>query len=273
MDLTYANKGFTFLFLLFTATFSFAQVGVGTITPDGALDLNSDSGTNSYGLVLPRVALTRTDSASPIVDPNTGNPIAALNVGTVVYNTATTNFGRESVYPGIYMWDGDEWINEFPKKHAEIFEQNSNITLRTVTTGGYQDIAALTAQTFTPRYTGTYKVEVSVNWGSGTVEDLGPGINIAAQKGNFKFTFDGVDRLIPLQTWSAKFGGGTVYFLIWEQATVIYYLDLVANTNYNFSLSFDQTISDGFIDGGDANDGRGWLGYDIPCTVEFVYID
>lgn len=252
----------------FAVSVSNAQVGIGTVTPKGVLDLNDDSGTNKYGLVLPRVSLSRTDLASPVLNPQGGNPA----IGTVVYNTTTTNFGSESVYPGIYMWDGIDWINEFPKKNAEIFKQTGP-SLRTVTTGSYQDIPNLVGRTFTPAYTGTYKVEVSVNWGGGYVLLSGSGTDVAVMSGNFKFTLDGVDKLIPAHTWSGKHGGGTQYYDIWEQSTIVIYKELVANTPYTFSLGFDQTVANGFEDNGNSGNGMGWLGGDIPCTVEFVFLD
>lgn len=264
----------TCIILVFSVSASIAQVGIGTVTPEGVLDLNDDSGTNKYGLVLPRVALTRTDLATPIVDPDPGAAIGTLPVGTVVYNTVTTSFGDYSVYPGIYMWDGVDWINEFPKKNAEIFKQDNSLgALRTVTTGSYQNIPGLINRTFTPAYSGTYKIEVSVNWGGGYVLNSGFGTDVAVMSGIFKFTFDGVDELIPAHTWSGRHGGGTQYYDIWEQSTMVIYKELVANTPYTLSLSFDQTVADGFEDNGNTNTGRGWLGGDIPCTVEFVYLD
>lgn len=264
----------TCIVMVFAVSASHAQVGIGTVTPEGVLDLNDDSGTNKYGLVLPRVALSRTDLATPVVDPDPLAVPGTLPVGTVVYNTTTTNFGSTSVYPGIYMWDGIDWINEFPKKNAEIFKQdNSGGALRTITSAGYQDIPGLIARTFTPAYTGTYKIEVSVNWGGGYATDSGSGIDVAVMTGVFKFTVDGVDKLIPAHTWSGRHGGGTKYYDIWEQSTVVIYKDLVANTPYTFSLRFDQTIADGFENTGNSGNGMGWLGGDIPCTVEFVFLD
>jgi len=267
--------------LFLSISLSTAQVGIGTVTPDGVLDLNSDveknvpMGTNTYGLVLPRVVLSRTDVAT-IVDPATSAPLDASHVGTVVYNTVTTSFGRNSVYPGIYMWDGIEWINEFPKKDAAIYKQdNSAGALRTITNfaGNYQNIPGLLNQTFTPTYSGTYKIELSMNWGGGQVDNLGTGTDVAVMTGNFNFTFDGVDELFPAHTWSGRHGGGTNYYDIWEQFTVVRYQELVAGTDYLFSLRFDQTVADGFIDGGNTVAGRGWLGGDIPCTIEFVFLD
>ncbi len=275
MALKYISKVLiTCIVMGFSISASIAQVGIGTVTPEGVLDLNDDSGTNKYGLVLPRVALSRTDVAPPIVDPDPTAAPGTLPVGTVVYNTVTTNFGGYSVYPGIYMWDGVDWINEFPKKNAEIFKQdNSGGALRTVTTGSYQNILGLLNRTFTPAYSGTYKIEVSVNWGGGYVLNSGFGTDVAVMTGVFKFTFDGVDEFIPAHTWSGRHGGGTQYYDIWEQSTVVYYKELVANTPYSLSLRFDQTVADGFEDNGNTNTGRGWLGGDIPCTVEFVFLD
>jgi len=278
------NSFILFLIIGFTFSLSHAQVGIGTVTPDGVLDLNDDSGTNTYGLVLPRVALSRTDLATPIVDPDPAATAGTLPIGTVVYNTVTTSFGSNSVYPGIYMWDGVDWINEFPKKDAEIFKQTKvgGNTLRTTTTGGYIDLPNLVNRTFTPAYSGTYKIEVSVNWGGGVVDNLGIGTDVAVMTGVFKFEFGSdPDELFPAHTWSARHGSGTNYYDIWEQTTVVIYKDLVANIPYTFSLKFDQTIAAGFQDNGnkvgtpaeDAVDGRGWLGGDIPCTVEFVFLD
>ncbi len=271
-------RNILFLAFLMFSLVSLGQVGIGTIAPDGVLDLNSDaekdlSGTNNYGLVLPRVALTRTDVAAPVVNPdNVADPIP---IGTVVYNTNTSSNGEFSVYPGIYMWDGVDWINEFPKKNAQIFEQdNSSGALRTITTGSYQNIPGLTNSVFTPTYTGTYKIEISVNWGSGQIALVSGQTGVTVQKGIFKFAFDSdPDELIPAYSWAARHGSGTQYYDIWEQTTTVMYKELVAGTNYTFSLSFDQTSSPGIIDNGNTLAGRGWLGGDIPCTVEFVYLD
>lgn len=74
-----------------------AQVGVGTTNPNAssALDIVS----NERGLLVPRIALTQTSVAAPVVSPASS---------LLVFNTATAN----DVVPGFYYWSGSEnkWI-------------------------------------------------------------------------------------------------------------------------------------------------------------------
>lgn len=74
---------------------NFAQVGIGTTTPDAdaALDITSATG----GVLLPRVALTITTSPAPL---------SADVAGMIVYNTATAG----DVTPGFYYNDGAVWV-------------------------------------------------------------------------------------------------------------------------------------------------------------------
>lgn len=53
------------------------------------------------GLLIPRVALTATNSAVPIVAPATS---------LLVYNTATAGVVPNNVAPGFYQWDGLVWV-------------------------------------------------------------------------------------------------------------------------------------------------------------------
>jgi hypothetical protein len=67
-----------------------------THTPDASAALDIYSTTR--GLLIPRIALTSTTSASPV-----SSPIASM----MVYNTATTG----DVTPGYYFWDGSsKWL-------------------------------------------------------------------------------------------------------------------------------------------------------------------
>jgi len=54
----------------------------------------------SKGLLIPRVALTATNSASPV-----SSPLTSL----LVYNTATAGSGSTAVTPGFYYWNGASW--------------------------------------------------------------------------------------------------------------------------------------------------------------------
>lgn len=53
------------------------------------------------GLLVPRVALTATNAASPVSAPATS---------LLVYNTATAGAVPNNVTPGYYYWDGAQWI-------------------------------------------------------------------------------------------------------------------------------------------------------------------
>lgn len=86
----------------FSVSLAHSQVGIGTTTPTGALDISS----TIYGFIPPRVALTSTTVAAPVLNPQTG----ALVSGTIVWNTATAGTSPNNVAPGLYYWDGTKWI-------------------------------------------------------------------------------------------------------------------------------------------------------------------
>ena len=85
------------LFLIFYAIYSNAQVGIGTTTPNGALDVTSVND----GLLIPRVALTATNAIAPLTAPTTSE---------LVYNTATAGIIPNNVTPGYYYWSGTAWV-------------------------------------------------------------------------------------------------------------------------------------------------------------------
>jgi hypothetical protein len=89
------------LIFLFNST-NYAQVGLGTTTPRGALDINS----STTGLVPPRVALTSTIVEAPVINPQGGSLVS----GTTVWNTATAGASPNNVAPGLYFWNGTRWI-------------------------------------------------------------------------------------------------------------------------------------------------------------------
>jgi hypothetical protein len=78
------------------------NVGIGTATPDPSARLHIED--NARGLLIPRVALTATNSAAPV----TTTPATGL----LVYNTNTAGTGATAVTPGFYYWDGNlnQWV-------------------------------------------------------------------------------------------------------------------------------------------------------------------
>ena len=84
--------------LLFLSGLAFAQVGIGTTSPNAFLDINS----TTNGILIPRVTLTSKTVSAPVVNPSGG----VLINGTLVFNTSTTALGtNDDVIPGFYFWD------------------------------------------------------------------------------------------------------------------------------------------------------------------------
>lgn len=75
----------------------FSQVKIGenpkSINADAVLDIES----SNKGILLPRIALNSTTSASPLKN---------FTSGMIVYNTSTVN----DLTPGLYYSDGTKWI-------------------------------------------------------------------------------------------------------------------------------------------------------------------
>lgn len=96
-------NGFLIALFFCFSTQIFAQVGVGTTTPRGALDISS----SDQGFIPPQVALTALNVAAPVVNPQGG----ALTPGTTVWNTNTAGAIPNNVSPGMYYWDGTRWVS------------------------------------------------------------------------------------------------------------------------------------------------------------------
>jgi len=82
---------------------SFSQVGIGTTTPRGALDISS----TTQGIVPPAVALTNINIQAPVINPQGG----VIPAGTFVWNTNTAGSIPTNVSPGLYYWNGTRWIS------------------------------------------------------------------------------------------------------------------------------------------------------------------
>ena len=88
-------KSIIFFTLIYSGV-SNAQVGIGTTTPQGALDITSVND----GLLVPRISLTATNVAT-VTTPTTSE---------IVYNTNTSAVGPNQVTPGFYYWNGALWV-------------------------------------------------------------------------------------------------------------------------------------------------------------------
>lgn len=93
------SKQFIFLCgLLWFSVQGNAQVGINTDDPKAALDVVADDS----GILIPRVPLTAKNIALPVVAPI---------ISELIYNTATSGAGSNSVSPGFYYWNGNNWVS------------------------------------------------------------------------------------------------------------------------------------------------------------------
>ncbi len=76
------------------------NIGVNTTGAVPNASAGLDISFTDKGLLIPRVALTATNVAAPVVAPATS---------LLVYNTATVG-GANAVSPGFYYWDGTIWV-------------------------------------------------------------------------------------------------------------------------------------------------------------------
>lgn len=256
--------------LLLLANVAYSQVGIGTTSPKGLLDIDS----NIYGVAFPTAALTATNVAAPVVNPQGG----VLAVGTTVYNTNTFSSGPNEVEPGIYAWDGTVWVIHFEKREQVFHEQTSE--LRPSSSLGFQAIpglAPLDLKTFTAKYSGIYRIELRINYGGGAVVNNGD-VNVTMAEGDFRFIFDGNPEILNIKSFSTyndHISGGRQYENAMVQTTKVFYVNLVQGSTYSFSLEFDQYTDAVLQSGGNlflTDDGRGYIGTDLPCYVEFIYL-
>jgi hypothetical protein len=256
------------LFIVINFSISYGQVAIGTTSPKGMLDLQNNT---TMGLIYPRVALTATNVATPVLNPNGGN----LVEGTVVYNTSYTTNGANDVYPGIYAWDGTQWTTQFIKEDAVIFEQ-SPLDLRVVNSNSYVDVPGLgNGSTFTAKYTGTYRIIANFNFGAGKINTPSSGnTSMATQEGYFRFSFDGTPYLIYTHAYSVYNVGLTTYFEQFRHdSSLILYETLTAGQTYSYRLEVDLFVSSDFENSGNSGDGRSHVGIGLPCTVEFTFLE
>ncbi|MEH6764498.1 MAG: hypothetical protein V7655_08355 [Aequorivita antarctica] len=251
---------FNLVAIVFISTIAFAQVGINTTDPKGVIDFNS----STLGVVYPNVALLATNDPTPVVNPQ-GGPIVE---GTVVYNTNTTSTGLiTDIYPGIYVWNGSEWVVHYKKRQSELHNQTALLRTESNFVGGYQDVPGLgisDAKTFTAKYSGLYRIEVKTNFAGGRTE-TNSSIFVSQATGQFRFLFGGTPYPFETKAFSAfssYIGSGTHYEGIWKESYETTYVTLTAGTTYPFSLSFDAYDAPGFINNGCTTG--------IPASVDLI---
>ena len=129
-----------------------AQVGIGNTSPQGALDISTLANPNADGLLIPRVALALTTTAT----------VLTPTVSEMVYNTATAG----DVTPGFYYWDGAKWVRLVSGTTSNDWTTTGNAT----TTAATNFVGTTDAIDFVTRTNNTEKTRVTSagNVGIGT---------------------------------------------------------------------------------------------------------
>lgn len=240
----------------------FSQVGIGTTTPEGALDVSS----TQFGYVMPRIALTATNTAAPVVNPKTNNNVLAA--GTMVYNTATTA-GTYGVVPGIYYWDGSNWVSQAHRYFDTKFTQTSDLTVAT-TASTYTNIPGLNSKSFVAPYTGKYSITFSGYLGAGTVDT--DGAKMGFVEGNFKLTVNGTDYRKYLHSTSFYNSSTSVNYLeLFNESNIIVTVSLNAGQTCNLNASYNGVADDNITEANPHVVGSmGALGN--QCEINVMYI-
>lgn len=242
---------------------------VPTNTPKGLVDMQN----STAGIVYPRFELTDITLEAPVLNPDGGS----LVPGTVVFNTNTTSRGDETdVYPGIYAWNGSKWTTQYLKEDSYIAEQTP-LEQRITNSGGYVDVNGMgSGSSFTPKYTGTYRVKANFNFGAGEVVNY-PGhvVSMATQEGFFRITLGSDSYEIYTHAYSVynnDVNTGTLYERFRHDSSLIMYVDLTEGVPFGYRFEVDMFVSNNFVDNGNSGTGRAYVGVGLPCTIEFTYL-
>ena len=149
------------LLIVFSTISTYAQVGIGTTTPLGSLDVTS----TSDGILIPRVALTNTTTAT----------VSTPTKSELVYNTATSG----DVTPGYYYWEttptvaSDRWVRlstAAGNDWAVTGNAGTNPATNFAGTTDAQDFAIRTTNTERARITSAGSMGIGTNAPNGALD-------------------------------------------------------------------------------------------------------
>ena len=122
---------------LLTSCTAMAQMNVGSNTAPNANAALQVTSTNK-GFLLPTIALTASNSASPL---------SAFVAGMTVYNTAAAGISPTNVTPGFYFCDGTQWLKISTSNGSVVLNSSSTIDAAIL---GYSPNTAATAASSAP---------------------------------------------------------------------------------------------------------------------------
>src|SRR5690349_18678261 len=114
-----------------------AQMNIGSTSAPNANAALQITSTNK-GLLLPTLALTATNSASPL---------SAFVAGMTVYNTAVAGTSPNNVTPGLYYCDGNQWLKLSTSNGSVVLNSSSTVDAAVL---GYSPSTTATASTSAP---------------------------------------------------------------------------------------------------------------------------
>ncbi|HBY66993.1 MAG TPA: hypothetical protein DEG69_04020 [Flavobacteriaceae bacterium] len=219
------------LLFLFAITFSYAQVGINTTTPnpDAILDVTA----SDKGFLLPRIALVRADLPTPL---------SSHVAGMMVYNTATAGSSSNKVVPGYYYNDGTKWLEV---ANSDKITPSWSLTGNAITSPAQNFLGTTNLQPLTFRVDNTEYMRINNNGtigigntnrtytlditGSTRISDqlgigIAPNINLAARLSN-----GNKDAIIELKTQDENKDG---------------YIRFTDNASTKFSVGYDGSNND-----------------------------
>lgn len=174
--------------LLFSTSFAFSQVGIGTTSPDNSAMLQVESA--DKGVLIPRISLIDvTNATSPVNTPATG---------LVIWNTNTAVTGGNG--EGFYFFNGTRWIPTKTNTLDEAYDEGGPGAGRTII-----------ADALPVRIDGGDGLWVTGTHGSGAVLEASTTNSkmfFYPRKSAFRAGFDGINAWIDSNVgdYSAAFG-------------------------------------------------------------------